>query len=560
MKVRISLYLMFLMLIYCISAFAGQMNYPHFPIDHSHSSGDGNCKGYAIARAFGKTASSTTCKATDVNLGGFDTNHFETVDTDPIDYDGIKTGDIVYFNENDADHAVYVTSPGSEPADIDCDMIDHDGGEELTGKTLNDVINGLNGCTARGDPTAVYRKIPHWQAELQNKFGNGSNGGQVIFGSDTVNSPYETDEYHWNSVHNIKTLGHNTVVGGYTQIFSEWQKDQSFLYDEIQTEMRFDYNTWSHVVELDAIFDNQYNITFRNEFTGVGGNPGSIKVDGDTEDSPCLKQIKDGTSIQGQAIYQVYDHIQYTFDEWSDEYGSATRNETPDDHEFYTAKYTGKPVPMTYYNLHIEGDPGDYITLAWNTHPNTNVSQYQIWRKVHHNGQTSDPDLIATRNRGTTSYTDYDYKITDGYTDDIVYYDVRAYYSTEGTYANPDWIDEFGEIVEKRTPPESSVDPGRSPVAYDIIAYPNPFNPSTNLHYQLADQAHVILTVHDLLGREIIKLIDSDHPAGYFNIQWNGIDASGNSVSAGMYLYRFVVFQHKGGDAVRKSGKLLLVK
>jgi len=67
--------------------------------------------------------------------------------------------------------------------------------------------------------------------------------------------------------------------------------------------------------------------------------------------------------------------------------------------------------------------------------------------------------------------------------------------------------------------------------------YPNPFNPVTTLHYNLPEQAHVTITIYNLMGREVTRLVNTTQKAGFKSVQWNAVDSFGNPVSAGVYLY-----------------------
>lgn len=67
--------------------------------------------------------------------------------------------------------------------------------------------------------------------------------------------------------------------------------------------------------------------------------------------------------------------------------------------------------------------------------------------------------------------------------------------------------------------------------------YPNPFNSTTKIDYQLPKKTNVQLVIFDILGRSVITLVDDILNPGYKTITWNGIDAFGNNVSAGMYFY-----------------------
>ena len=83
--------------------------------------------------------------------------------------------------------------------------------------------------------------------------------------------------------------------------------------------------------------------------------------------------------------------------------------------------------------------------------------------------------------------------------------------------------------------------------------YPNPFNPSTLIPYQLAASSYVRLEVFNLLGQRIATLVDGERPAGVHTALWDATDGSGQAVGAGVYLYRLTV----GGDS--QTGRMVLV-
>ena len=71
--------------------------------------------------------------------------------------------------------------------------------------------------------------------------------------------------------------------------------------------------------------------------------------------------------------------------------------------------------------------------------------------------------------------------------------------------------------------------------------YPNPFNPSTIIPYQLAASSAVRLEVFNLLGQRITTLVDGERPAGFHTATWHATDGAGRAVGAGVYIYRMMV-------------------
>ena len=68
--------------------------------------------------------------------------------------------------------------------------------------------------------------------------------------------------------------------------------------------------------------------------------------------------------------------------------------------------------------------------------------------------------------------------------------------------------------------------------------YPNPFNPSTLISYDLAFETNVKLNIYDMRGRMINSLVNQVQNAGMHTIQWDAMDYKGSGVSAGVYLYK----------------------
>ncbi|MCF7807307.1 MAG: T9SS type A sorting domain-containing protein [Candidatus Marinimicrobia bacterium] len=85
-----------------------------------------------------------------------------------------------------------------------------------------------------------------------------------------------------------------------------------------------------------------------------------------------------------------------------------------------------------------------------------------------------------------------------------------------------------------------STDPGQiTPAsAFLLEAYPNPFNPSVTISYDLPEASRVELTVYDLQGKSVNTLVNTSQQSGHYDIQWQGFNNSGDLVGTGIYLLR----------------------
>lgn len=79
--------------------------------------------------------------------------------------------------------------------------------------------------------------------------------------------------------------------------------------------------------------------------------------------------------------------------------------------------------------------------------------------------------------------------------------------------------------------------------------YPNPFNPATTISYSLPEATHVSLEVFNILGQRVDRLLDTDQPAGDYQVNW---DAS--RFASGIYFYRLQT------EAAVETKKMLLLK
>jgi len=84
--------------------------------------------------------------------------------------------------------------------------------------------------------------------------------------------------------------------------------------------------------------------------------------------------------------------------------------------------------------------------------------------------------------------------------------------------------------------------------------YPNPFNPSTMISYQLPVSSDVTLKVYDLLGREVVTLVDEFKPAGSYEVEFSSHSGEDQNLTSGIYFYSL-----NAGEFV-ETKKLMLLK
>lgn len=90
--------------------------------------------------------------------------------------------------------------------------------------------------------------------------------------------------------------------------------------------------------------------------------------------------------------------------------------------------------------------------------------------------------------------------------------------------------------------------------------YPNPFNPTTQLSYSLNQDAHVTLTVYNVLGQDVVTLVDGTQSSGIHSITWDGTDYNGQLVAGGVYIQQLIAIPIENREAFIQTRKMFLAK
>jgi hypothetical protein len=117
-----------------------------------------------------------------------------------------------------------------------------------------------------------------------------------------------------------------------------------------------------------------------------------------------------------------------------------------------------------------------------------------------------------------------------------VHYDFRTVIGSDTVDSDPDGLDLKNCIGGAIT---SSAEGVNSPSELNLeSSYPNPFNATTTIKYALPTDGKVTITVYNILGQKVIKLVDEEKAAGYHTVIWDGKNAQGNTAASGVYFYR----------------------
>jgi len=117
--------------------------------------------------------------------------------------------------------------------------------------------------------------------------------------------------------------------------------------------------------------------------------------------------------------------------------------------------------------------------------------------------------------------------------------DIGAY---ESELANPVGIEDNGTV---------------HPTEYALYQnFPNPFNPSTKIRYQIPGLSFVTLKVYDVLGSEVVTLVNEEKPIGSYEVEFNA-----TVLPSGIYFYKLQVYPANGGaNKFTQVKKMLLLK
>jgi len=193
----------------------------------------------------------------------------------------------------------------------------------------------------------------------------------------------------------------------------------------------------------------------------------------------------------------------------------------------------------------------DFVSLLWIKNTESDLAGYRLYRDTYSGFVPDGQNILAEVDIEDTTYVD---TIT-ALENDLFY--VLTAVDTAGMESSPSnevAVLQVGILTEE----ETTFDTPR--ITRIVGAYPNPFNTSTNIEYDIANigdhLTHVRIIIYDVLGRTVRTVIDEKQYPGRHEAFWDGQDQSGNPVPSGVYFARL----NLRGCQFASSTKLVLQK
>ena len=176
------------------------------------------------------------------------------------------------------------------------------------------------------------------------------------------------------------------------------------------------------------------------------------------------------------------------------------------------------------------------VTLMWVTEWELNNKGFRVERTSA--AENSWKEIAFIEGKGTSNVSNgYMYKDEKLNTADYKYRIKQEDYNGNYEYY------ELGTVV-KIAPPKNFV-MGQN--------YPNPGNPNTKINFEMPVNGKVNIVVYDLLGREVVTLLNENREADYYTVEFNG-----SNIASGVYFYR--IYAEGEGQSFTKTMKMIIVK
>lgn len=364
-----------------------------------------------------------------------------------------------------------------------------------------------------------------WVYNYRDSFTHDTNGNVTVY----ISEYWDSDASNWiNSHRSTSTYDDND---NQTQsIFQYWDSDASDWVNSSRSTYTYDTNG-NQTLSLGEYWDsdandwvNGYRSTYTYDTNGNRTQYLSEYWNSDANDWINSYRNTYTYDTDGNRTEQLNEDWDSDLSDWVNDYR-------------YTYTYDANGFRTLYQRENWDTIASDWVdywryTYTCDAYGNWLLEQYEEW------------DTSTGEQTSGYRYT---------YTFDIAY-STPAYVYQEWDSVGEAWVN-----VERLIFVESS-DLGVEGIAALPATpslhqnYPNPFNPATTIRYDLPAAMDVTIIVYDLVGREVVRLVEGHLRAGYHQVVWQGRTAAGREMPSGIYLARLVA----AGSS--KTIKMVLMK
>ena len=202
------------------------------------------------------------------------------------------------------------------------------------------------------------------------------------------------------------------------------------------------------------------------------------------------------------------------------------------------------PVELSSFDAVVTAE--QFVNLTWVVQSETNLMGYYIMR----NEEESLSDALTLNLTPITEGAALGTQVTYQYIDAQVEQNFTYYY-----WLNSVDLDGTTHFYGPVSVTITGADPNEPipiiPIRTELLsAYPNPFNPSTTIPFNLKDAGDVKIEVYNNKGQLIWLYSEKGKAAGYHSVVWNGKDMNNREVSSGVYYYRMTCGKYTAGKKV----------
>ena len=201
--------------------------------------------------------------------------------------------------------------------------------------------------------------------------------------------------------------------------------------------------------------------------------------------------------------------------------------------------FNNNPLPVELISFSALAK-GDKIVLTWKTQTEVNNFGFEIqYSIITENGKWSEWSYSGfVEGNGNSNKP-----VTYSFIDDVIKSNKIKYrlkqFDTDGKFT-------YSKEVELKTQPEN----------FDLSQnYPNPFNPSTTIDYSLPVESFVSISVYNLLGQEVKKLVNESQEPGFYQAHFDAAE-----LSSGVYIYSLTAKSIDGNKTFSQTRKMQFIK